>query len=254
MSNKTALVATRINYPREREFQLTGGSFRVAALERSQLSELNNNSFLYWWPLVKDLGIPVPKSTVCKIDLADVRCAAECIGFPLFMRTDLCSGKHNWINSCFVSNASHIEENMITVIQDNVRWSMLGIHPQAMVLREFLALETAFVAFDGDMPINREFRYFIEDGNIQCMHPYWPETAFNRHPARMAHHPNWKERLRLLSQPDASQDIITEYVSRMTHLKGSWSADFAKGKNGTWYLIDMALAHNSYHMTHEEGY
>jgi hypothetical protein len=30
-------------------------------------------------------------------------------------------------------------------------------------------------------------------------------------------------------------------------LPGAWSVDFALGENGIWYLIDMALAKDSWH-------
>jgi len=32
--------------------------------------------------------------------------------------------------------------------------------------------------------------------------------------------------------------------------KGSWSVDFALDANGKWWLIDMALAADSWHPTH----
>ena len=44
--------------------------------------------------------------------------------------------------------------------------------------------------------------------------------------------------------------IDTIPIPWLSRLEGKWSVDFAKGKNGLWYLIDMALAENSYHMTH----
>jgi hypothetical protein len=31
----------------------------------------------------------------------------------------------------------------------------------------------------GDMPICREFRYFIEAGRFCCSHPYWPKDALD---------------------------------------------------------------------------
>ena len=208
---------------------------------------------LYWWPLVKDLGIPVPKTIFTNINETAVCAAASILGYPAFLRTDLCSGKHDWQTSCYVKDSNeNIQEHIDAVCLANVKWHMLGMYEQVMVVREFLTLDTAFTAFAGNMPINKERRLFIENGKILCDHPYWPKTAFNRHPARMAE-PGYEAKLEKISKFDGSEwTIAQDYIPKLSHLEGRWSVDFAKGKNGLWYLIDMALADNSYHMPHGE--
>ena len=42
--------------------------------------------------------------------LETVRVEAKAFGFPVFMRTDLVSGKHDWKNSCFVIQGRLIAE------------------------------------------------------------------------------------------------------------------------------------------------
>lgn len=203
---------------------------------------------LYWWPKIKTLGIPVPMTKIVTSPL-DIKKAAEAIGYPVFIRTDLCSGKHDWSSSCFVDSSEKINNNYLKVLENNVRWEMLGIKPEAIVVREFLELETAFTAFAGNMPINKERRYFINQGKTSCHHPYWPETAFNRHPARMANDVDWKDKLRQLNYEDAKEvDLLITYANTVASiLPEFWSIDFAKAKNGKWYLLDMALGENSYH-------
>jgi hypothetical protein len=214
---------------------------------------VNENSLLYWWPNIKDLGIPVPKTEIIMFDnplfWIAAQEAAKRLGFPVFMRTDLCSGKHDWEKSCFVKDEFALVANFDRVVEHNRRWQMLGIYPQAMVLREFLDLETAFTAFEGNMPINKEVRCFVKDGSILCKHPYWPETAFDRHPARMAHDPEWRTKLQQLQTLSSADWSIINYEATTvaSNMQGHWSVDFAKGKNGLWYLIDMALAYNSFH-------
>jgi hypothetical protein len=202
---------------------------------------------LYWWPKVENLGIPTPKTLITTNILEGFEAARE-MGFPVFMRTDLCSGKHDWENSCYVDSEEKLYTNFLKVEEGNVRWEMLGIKPKAVVIREFLDLETTFTAFIGNMPITKERRYFVKDGNVLCHHPYWPKSAFNNHPARMSNDVLWEQKLEELNKDDISELILTEYSRNISDtLNGYWSIDFAKGRNGIWYLIDMALGENSYH-------
>lgn len=230
----------------------------------------NSNSMLVWWPKIKDLGIPVPKTefvpiareetleSVCdgtpltpgvKDSIAQVRNLADSFGYPVFMRSDLSSGKHSWKNTCFVRKADSIESNILTLCGEHELWTLLGLNYKAIVVREFLELETAFTAFSGDMPINKEFRFFIKNGEVICYHFYWPEEAFNSHPARMAGTPDYKVKLRELNQLSEQEDKLLNSYARTVGavMPEFWSVDFAKGKNGVWYLIDMAVGENSYH-------
>ena len=228
-------------------YQVHNGS-SVGAYHGGVVSTLNKNSLLYWWPKIKDLGIPVPETRITALDATAVRNAAAELNYPVFLRTDLCSGKHDWNASCFVSDESKVYNNLAKVIESNVRWQMLGIFPQAAVVREFIDLESSFTAFVGDMPITKERRYFVRDTKVLCRHAYWPESAFNNHPARMANGANWRGKLATLNTVDSSELILDSYAETVSRaLEGFWSVDFAKAKNGKWYLLDMALGENSYH-------
>lgn len=207
---------------------------------------MNENSLKFWFPKIKDLGIPVPRTFFCHT-LDETFQAADQIGYPVFLRTDLCAGKHDWDKSCFVQSKSQLRDNLFRIEQANERWTMLGIPFECSVVREFLDLETSFTAFAGNMPINKERRYFVKDGEVICHHPYWPEDAFDRHPARMANDLDWKEKLRKLNE-ESGEGILTEYAAKVSRaISGYWSVDFAKAKDGQWYLLDMALGKNSYH-------
>lgn len=228
---------------------------------------MDPNSLLVWWPAIKDLGIPVPRTEIIPIDRANImeayedrsklnpipiiaaECIAEKFGFPVFLRTDLSSGKHDWERTCFVPDKSSLSEHVVELCLAHEMWTLIGLDYQALVIREFLHLETAFTAFSGNMPINKEFRFFVRDGAVVCHHFYWPEEAFNQHPARMAHEPEWREKLRSLSElSDWEYLLLEDYAKRAgTAVGGFWSVDFAKTAKGTWYLIDMALGANSYH-------
>ena len=127
---------------------------------------MNQNSMYYWFPRIEHLDIPMPRTTFCNLNVDEVRAAADRTGYPCFLRTDLCSGKHDWKESCFLQNRESVLSHMGKILNANVRWQLLGIEPQGFVVREFLNLETLFTAFEGDMPINPERRYFVHDGDV----------------------------------------------------------------------------------------
>jgi hypothetical protein len=214
--------------------------------EKNRLSSL-----AYWFPIVSTLGIPVPKTTVipCVWEelispefIAKLELEADSFGYPVFMRTDLSSGKHDWKNTCYVPNRSAIVHNLVLLDEYNTigRFGYTSI-----VLREFLRLETAFVAFPGDMPINKERRYFIRDGMVVCHHPYWPQKSFNETELSM-----YGRKLALLNHEEQDEiTLLTSYSEKVASvLPGYWSIDFAKTEDGVWYLIDMAVGEFSYHM------
>jgi hypothetical protein len=225
--------------------------------EKNRLTSLN-----FWYPKLKGLAIPMPKTIILpyernpfddldyKIFERDLARAAREIGFPLFMRTDLSAGKHDWKNTCYVENFHALIKNLPRLIESNELADIMGLPYTSIVLREFLDLETTFKAFPGDMPINKERRYFIENGQVLCHHPYWPPNAFEDIDAgiQYACH-GWQEKLAELNrQEDSEVILLTNYAKLVSlTLSGFWSVDFAYARNGKWYLIDMAVGEASYH-------
>jgi hypothetical protein len=225
-------------------------------------------SLSYWFPRVKDLGITVPRTEIIPCDpmellqgtyseefIIQLIDAASRIGYPVFMRTDLCSGKHNWKNTCFVPDQDALIRNLYPLAEFNELADICGLPYTSIVLREFLNLEIGFEAFPGKMPINKERRYFIRDGEILCHHPYWPLEAFRGgsiHVDRLidsGENKEWREKLNDLNREDPEEiALLTSHARQVSHaLPGFWSVDFAKTKNGPWYLIDMAVGQASYH-------
>ncbi len=162
---------------------------------------------LYWWPLVKEIGIPVPRTEIIEIpegqDLqilddmnilrqytGRIKEIASLLKYPLFFRTDMVSGKHQWTESCFISHEQALIRNMFNTIEFGWIADIIGIPCHALVFREFLECDYQFKAFDG-MPITKERRLFVRDGVVECSHPYWPEEAIEGYTDAE----NWKDLL-----------------------------------------------------------
>jgi len=218
----------------------------------------DKNSMLYWYPKIKDLPIPQPRTEIIpitwrwsndgvEIDDESLKCIkekAKKFKFPLFVRTDHGSGKHDWKNTCFVEKPSKLERHIKNLILWGLTVDVIGLPCNAIALREYIQMNNLFTAFHGRMPVNPEIRFFI-DGKILCWHWYWIEDAIYN-----ASTENWKEILNECKNSITEEEIETlnkyaEIISK--RLEGYWSVDFCQGKDGTWYLIDCALGENSWH-------
>jgi len=239
--------------------------------------DFNPNSMCIWWPVVAKLDIPVPKTVIvqapeecpdllneffyaCSDGLqlptgwgiwwpAAKESAVEYLGGgPYFMRTDLHSGKHEWIRTCFCPDASSFDHNIFALLEDWHCGFTSGFNPRAIVFREFLDLMPGFTAFR-EMPVAQERRYFISGGKVLCHHSYWIESAVAQWPPKDMPEAEWKDTLRALNeQPPAEVAYLTAQAEKVAAvLPGFWSVDFAWSADGNWYLIDMATGEESWH-------
>lgn len=232
---------------------------------------------LYWFPYIKDLPIPQPKTKIIEIpykkfiELLDgssilseyseqfSQIMESLKPFPIFLRTDNSSQKHLFKKTCRLPNKSSLFGHIMELVDSNMASDLID---NALVFRKWLDLDAGFVAFDG-LPINVEARLFINHGKIQCIHPYWPKDAIGQwlqhkqsfekqfgEKIQFTINPRWKQILK--SQNDVvlqSKSLLKKHARLVIDSIGNdyWSVDFALGRNGKWYLIDMAAGETSYH-------
>lgn len=141
-----------------------------------------------------------------------------------------------------------------SLLEENFGHDMVGeASPSGFAVREFLNLDWSFKAFWGEMPIATEVRVFIRDGNLECIHQYWPEVAISKWAGRNegAIPDNWRD---ILAEHGAKIEHGIETIRRQAKevarvMDGWWSCDMALGRDlSTWYLIDMAPGAASYHL------
>jgi hypothetical protein len=230
------------------------------------------NSMLRWWPLTNQLAIPQPRTILIPADrrylsaLLDPHAAsdeeqraymdwfwkrfypnADEIGYPLFMRTDLVSGKHDWDDTCYVKGRLQIAHHLYRLLEANELAGIMGVNYQAIAFRQYIPLASPFKAFRG-MPVAAERRYFVEDGKVRCHHPYWTEAviAHSRNPNLPG---TWRAQLaELNAESDAEVGLLSAYAATISAaLDGAWSVDFAKTVQDNWIFIDAATAAESWH-------
>jgi len=217
-------------------------------------------SLLYWWPLVFNSGVPVPKTEIIVlpeghgIDIVDnpkilkeyekrIDEIAAKLGYPMFFRTDLTSGKHQWAETCFVANKEMLFKNIFNTIEFGYCADIIGLQCNALVFREYLDTEFLFKAFN-KMPITKERRLFVRDGVVECCHPYWPERAIEH-----ADNENWKDLLDKTNMIYENDDkILKIFGKKICDAVGGgyWSIDFLFTRKYGWVLIDMAEGYCSF--------
>jgi len=225
---------------------------------------MDKNSMLYWYPKIKDLGIPQPKTIIVDLEadhwsiiatiegnpkaveakMPEIKLAMAEIGLPLFLRTSHTSGKHDWLKTCYVTDVSKVKDHICELIRDTERKE---IPIDAFVFREYIEMDSKFTAFSAGMPVNPERRYFIRDGEIQCHHAYWIAGAIAESLGKLPD--NWLELLAdLNTETDEEVELLSKYAQQVADLMdGYWSVDFCKAKDGQWWSIDMATGERSWH-------
>ena len=221
------------------------------------------SSMNVWYPTTKNLDIPQPKTELVNIkDGADffkilhgesdvdmmnaIIESANRLTYPMFMRADQTSGKHQFEDICLIKEVSDFKTHFPALIEDNY---MKDLNIRSIYLREFIELDWRFKAFGG-MPVASERRYFISDDGVVCHHPYWIEDAIHFNAITEEYQEtDWKDALQGLNLESKKEiKLLSTYAEEIhSALPGNWSVDFAKGRNGVWYLIDMARSEVSWH-------
>lgn len=216
----------------------------------------------YWFPKLQAAGLPVPRTTIVEMSDAafrDVfrvfdgenmtgdsqpffealRSAADEIGYPCFLRTGQTSGKHDWERTCFVTEAKAIAQHVVNLIEFSECVQLVGLPCNVWAVREFLpTMPLGVCAYYRNMPVCREFRFFVNGGEIECQHPYWPQDSLEQGGAGDCY-----EELCKVSDPGPLRKLARAVGLAVG---GRWSVDILETSRG-WYVTDMAEADRSYH-------
>ncbi len=231
----------------------------------------DRNCISFWLPKLIEAGLPVPKTELVRMPsealesiyhimdgklstgarpfLHELTLAVEKMRYPCFLRTGHTAGKHEWNRTCYVTIRAQIFNHVIALIEHSALVDMIGLPCDVWAVREFLPIQPlATCPRFGGMPVCREYRTFVEDGNIRCVHPYWPREALqqgglpNEEAARIAD---------VLLRPPLTYTDPTGHCFALARrageaVGGAWSVDLLETARG-WYVIDMAEADRSWH-------
>ncbi len=217
----------------------------------------------YWFPRLQQSGVPVPKTSFIetKVDLVhlmdgkkpegygafikQLRSMADQMGYPCFFRTGMGSNKHGWKDTCFLERPQDISQRVFNLAEWSLCVDIFGLPIDVWVMREFLPIEPKFHAFRGDMPVNRERRYFYVDGKVVAHFPYWHESAFAHHKKPDGWRKMTQEVNRETKKEVRELTALTHQAMKPFKGDGAWSLDWLWTKRG-WYATDMGEAHRSW--------
>lgn len=214
----------------------------------------------YWFPIIEAAGLPVPKTVIIESPDGLIGClddrkpegwegfirelgdTADAMGYPCFLRTGQGSGKHQWRDTCYVERRDVLGQHVYNLIEWSVLAGPIGLPTDVWVVREMLPVEVlAYLREYGGMPLVREVRGFIRDGEVICQHPYWPKGAIVRGGGSES---LYKAASSLTVVEDAAVEELLWRVGQA--IPGAWSVDVLDTKRG-WYITDMAEAERSWH-------
>lgn len=252
------------------------------AEESAATKQYQPNSAQYWYPplaqLEPDLPVNVPDSEFVEYDFMESLSLVDAempddlpwgeftmkvgeIGYPAFVRTDQKSVKHAGPGAYRATEPDDIPTILAVLTDHHVKANR---HPSALMIREWVNINAQFRAFDG-LPIGREYRVFASPNEVHCKHFYWPEEAIEDGrgtPTSMdgdttLTDDEWRHRLNSLDALSEGElhdlhDSATRAAYALNvadHIDDdtAWSVDFAQDTGGDWWLIDVALAEDSWH-------
>lgn len=224
---------------------------------------MNRNSALLWLPKIEAAGLPTPNTVVVPyshhacLSIFDGQASDEFSRlievvkavnrWPAFVRTDLGSAKHSGPKAYKITEAGDVPRVLSRLIEDmELKFWLEREGPAAILIRQWIDLDGSFTAFAGTL-ISREWRFFADGEQVYCYHPYWPFEAFENWQPFMD--PTWRESLAELHQDPINIDELKAMAIKAAGAQGggSWSVDIARDRDGKWWLIDMAVAEDSWH-------
>jgi len=218
----------------------------------------------YWWPLIEGhvrapntIMVPAPKGMVNLLDgqpidgfdefIRRLQGAAEAVGiYPVFLRTGHGSGKHEASRCCLVPDKQAMAKHVGALVEWSNLVDILGLPVDVWAVREMLPTEPLHVARSG-LPIVPEARMFIRDGDVACVHPYWPMEALVQRWCGLEEEAAENLAAHIAVVVQNAEPMLREMAQPiLERVPGAWSVDWMLTTRG-WYHIDMGLAARSWH-------
>ena len=144
-----------------------------------------------------------------------IAAAAEFGDAPVIIKDYVKSRKHEWNEACFVPRASDTDQlrGVVTTFVERQDDSLAG----GVVVREFVALQSVGTHAQSGMPLTREHRVFVLDGEPIANAPYWAGADYAGDVAPV----------------EEFAHVIKSVRSRF------FSMDLALGSDGAWRIIEL---------------
>ena len=244
----------------------------------------NWNDFSYWYPRIRDCGIPQPKTVVIKLpdyhdselsarlyqsfyfdnyaeDIGVIRDFAEKNVIPqleaknmrghLFVKNGRFSNKFDAAKSCEIFGLHELAEHIGRINYESICCDAGG--ETEIVVREYIEFDRGNTPciYNG-LPLRPELRVFYDFDSKKVLFAvnYWdydyvrPHLYYATDKIVFDHERERIEKAVEAMKP-ACIEMVEEAMSNVTGLTGAWSIDLLQSEDGKIWLIDMAVAERS---------
>jgi hypothetical protein len=134
---------------------------------------------------------------------------------PIVIKDYVKSQKHYWNEACFIPNASD-KEKANSVISKFIELQDSDLN-EGLVFREFVELEELTNHSESGMPLTKEFRVFIKNGEVMTILKYWDEGDYQN-----------------------VEPVIENFEEIIPKIKSNFfTMDIAKKKDGNWIIVEL---------------
>lgn len=225
----------------------------------------------YWYPKLERAGLPQPETFFLKMGkeaqqgffglfdgdpitdaalqfIEDLKFTFDNrVGYPGFLRTGHTSAKHEWEDTCFVaSEGADFLSHVTGIIEYSEMAGIIGMPWDWWVVRKFLTgVQAGVCPHYGNMPVCREWRFFVREGQVLCFHPYWPDMALERGGMSVE---EIAEANKVLHDKSNIAKASNLAAGAGEACGGEWSVDIFDTESDGLFITDMAEASKSFHM------
>lgn len=265
--------------------------FEKIAKDQYEDNPNNLNNLSYWFPKIKNCGFKVPDTCIINLPFKTWRWLRSDnytqekikefsdwiinylrkenfdIDRNLFLKTGLYSDKFQF-NNCKLTDINNIGEQFLNIFYQGM---IVGAdRTNEIVIREFIKSSPDKLTIYRGMPLNTEFRVFYDFDNkkILGVFNYWNKnvmlSSFNTDRTHYCEETlneikkdkkNFIKMICIIEKEFSEYEefVKTEVIKNMSNvnMKGKWSIDIMKVED-QFYLIDMALANQSYYYEENE--
>lgn len=135
---------------------------------------------------------------------------------PLIVKDYVKSRKHEWVDACYIPNASDPEQ--VKRVTNNFISRQGKDLMGGVVFREFIEFQSIGTHPKSGMPLTREYRAFFINGKWICSFPYWDEIRY--------------------TGPDSAGH--NTFIKQFSYINSDfYTVDYACKKDGTWVIVEI---------------
>lgn len=135
---------------------------------------------------------------------------------PVIVKDFVKSRKHEWYEACYIPSAAD-RQAVERVVRRFLQLQGEDLN-EGLVFREFVAFERLTTHSKSGMPLTKEFRLFVLNGQIVLSAPYWEEGEYGNE----------------VNPPLGTfREVIQQVQSRF------FTVDIAKCVDGSWTIVEL---------------